>query len=296
MICRNGAALGCLALSSLALTPAPAFAKEHVETLPTATPWNVNWAQTYCTLQRKFGSEDDPVLLRMNSFRPGYKFEFYLSGKAIRQFKNRRQVFVTLGQHAALKVKSVQQADNDVFGFGIIFSLGIHKDPNDEKDIDPAIPTGPYPDPAFEKGIDSVAISAGNKKVIMETGPMQAPLAALRKCMDDLVAQWGLDPVVQSKLTRFAAPANMRTLATSIQKIYPTQQAQSGKQARVNVHTIIDAKGKVTECTVPASYNDPAFDKLACDKIREARFVPALDENGKPVASYWNNTVSYRLN
>lgn len=319
MICRNGAALGCLALSSLALTPAPAFAKEHVETLPAATPWNVDWAETYCTLQRKFGSKDDPVLLRMNAFRPGYKFEFYLSGKAIRPFKNRsrvslaggqhsplesrirrsgnhEKVFLTFGPHAPLEVEYIQNADNDVFGVGIMFSLTINKDPNEKKDKDWSLVSGPYPDPAFEKDIDSVAISSGKRKVIFETGPMQAPLAALRKCLVDLVTQWGLDPEVQTRLTRFAKPVDLQELARSIQKIYPSNLAFSGKQARVNVHAIIDAEGRVTECSVPASYNDPQFNKLACEQIREARFVPALDANGSPVASYWNSTVAYRLN
>jgi hypothetical protein len=30
--------------------------------------------------------------------------------------------------------------------------------------------------------------------VLLELGPMGAPMAALRKCADDLVASWGLNP------------------------------------------------------------------------------------------------------
>ncbi|MEJ2456775.1 MAG: energy transducer TonB [Novosphingobium sp.] len=87
----------------------------------------------------------------------------------------------------------------------------------------------------------------------------------------------------------------MRALARSVQAYYPAGQASLGHQARLNVLVLVDSKGRVNDCKVAQSYNDPAFNRAACENIRRATFKPALDANGAPVDSYWNTTISYSL-
>lgn len=70
------------------------------------------------------------------------------------------------------------------------------------------------------------------------------------------------------------------------------EQASRGQQGRVNVRLLVAATGRPTDCKVVRSYNEPAFDKLACEKLlRYGRFEPALDASGTAVPSYYATTV-----
>jgi TonB family protein len=296
---RMAKMLACAALPACAFASMPVKAQEPVQALSATSNWIVDWGATYCTLARKFGSEGDPFLLRMHSYQQGYDFEVYLSGKAIRHFQNRGALKIAFGHNEPIVIHSPQSVDDGAFGPGIIFSTSIRKGREDEEEEESEERTprslSNYPDTAFEAGLDGVTLSAGKRQVVLVTGPMRGALAALRKCTDDLVKQWDLDPAVQATLLRPTSPVDFRSLVRSIRAVYPSTQARQGKQARVNVHVLVDADGRVTACTIPESYNDPAFDELACKKIRAVRFEPALDANGTPVASYWNTSVIYHL-
>ncbi|MCL9998274.1 MAG: energy transducer TonB [Erythrobacter sp.] len=58
----------------------------------------------------------------------------------------------------------------------------------------------------------------------------------------------------------------------------------------------IDARGKVTGCTITRSTGHPALDTATCDLVsKRARFDAARDGNGKPVPGSWSNSVTWRI-
>lgn len=58
----------------------------------------------------------------------------------------------------------------------------------------------------------------------------------------------------------------------------------------------IDARGKVTGCTITRSTGHPALDTATCDLVtKRARFDAARDGNGKPVAGTYSNAVTWRI-
>lgn len=58
----------------------------------------------------------------------------------------------------------------------------------------------------------------------------------------------------------------------------------------------IDARGKVTNCTITRSTGHPALDTATCDLVtKRARFDAARDGNGKPVAGTYSNAVTWRI-
>jgi protein TonB len=58
----------------------------------------------------------------------------------------------------------------------------------------------------------------------------------------------------------------------------------------------IDARGKVTGCTITRSTGHPSLDTATCDLVtKRARFDAARDGNGKPVAGTYSNAVTWRI-
>lgn len=58
----------------------------------------------------------------------------------------------------------------------------------------------------------------------------------------------------------------------------------------------IDAGGKVTGCTVTRSTGHAALDAATCDLVsKRARFDPARDDTGKPVAGRYSGTITWQI-
>lgn len=71
---------------------------------------------------------------------------------------------------------------------------------------------------------------------------------------------------------------------------------RQGKRAIVHFRLNVDAAGQPTACHIQQSTRPKAFDDAVCKAImRNARFDPALDAEGQPVASYWLNSVVFHI-
>lgn len=85
--------------------------------------------------------------------------------------------------------------------------------------------------------------------------------------------------------------------AAKIQENYPRHLAMTEQQGSVAVRLTVNGEGRPTFCEVtgysgPVSFNDTACLQL----LRHARFSPATDAAGSPVASFWSTRITYRLN
>lgn len=77
--------------------------------------------------------------------------------------------------------------------------------------------------------------------------------------------------------------------------IYPPQAVRKEQEGRVSYVLTIDERGRVTNCVVTASSGHSLLDEAACRTGRGARFEPALDVNGSPTASTWEDTATFDL-
>jgi TonB family protein len=64
---------------------------------------------------------------------------------------------------------------------------------------------------------------------------------------------------------------------------YPQDVRQQGKEGSVKVEVLIDAEGLVRDVKVLQS-NDSRFTALVTEKLKKAKFEPALDKSGRPAA------------
>ena len=147
-----------------------------------------------------------------------------------------------------------------------------------------------------EAKIRWLQVSRGSEQPVrLDTGPMQAPLEQMRKCTDALMEAWGIDVAAHAKLTR---PVMPRTNPGDWIRpdAYPRDLVARGTQGIVQFRLSIDTEGTPTDCHIQRSTRPAEFDKAVCKSVmRRARFLPALDENGAPIASYYRNTVRFVL-
>ena len=119
----------------------------------------------------------------------------------------------------------------------------------------------------------------------------QGALSALRRCESGVMREWGIDEAQWRSLRRRPATTNMFGLRVSD---YPGRALAGGTSGRVVVRLGISAEGRPTECVPVATSGDASLDARTCEVIMaRARFEPALDAAGQPVASRSTGKVTW---
>jgi len=77
---------------------------------------------------------------------------------------------------------------------------------------------------------------------------------------------------------------------------YPSAAIRSGAEGTTAILVTIGVDGRVTDCRVTASSGDTLLDQIACKVYsRRARFTPALDDAGHPMAFERADRVRWQL-
>lgn len=290
-------------LAALAL-PGGAMAKEPLRLKP-SSKWNVHYADDSCRMGRIFGAGDEKVVLIADRYQPGGDLRMSFAGKPAYSRLNEGTVKIRFGP---------DEAEQEV-----PFFPGLLGDKTPTLILQRGVRIVPYPPEllkAYEAAVKAkkfdfewpriapereaaatyieVQRSIG-QSFILETGSLGGPLAALEKCTDELLDHWGIDVARHASLSRPVRPkSDYRNWMKS--RDYPSEMLRLGKRAIVHFRMNVDAAGQPTACHVQQSTRPKAFDDAVCKVImRNARFEPALDAEGKPIASYWLNSVVFHI-
>jgi protein TonB len=77
---------------------------------------------------------------------------------------------------------------------------------------------------------------------------------------------------------------------------YPSRALREEKEGVTRFSVQVNAEGRVTSCTVTGSSGTPELDDAACRAIsRRARFKPATNGEGEPVAGSYSNSVRWQI-
>ncbi|MFC0203678.1 energy transducer TonB [Novosphingobium soli] len=274
-----------IVISSFALMASaavPALAETKVVTA--TSPWKVDSTGNACHLQRGFGTVEDPLLVQFEQLAPGDTFNFTTAGRSFSGITEATKVTLTTGPDGLPISTRVTLGDMQA-GNGqkltTLFFMGTTLNGHGDGSSSPARVT-----PEREAKVTSLIVSWGGKSVQIGTGPLGKAFAALDGCTEGLVRSWGFDPAQQASLSRWPKP--LTDPDTWLPRgSYPSDLAREGEQSLVDVRLMIDPAGAVSDCVVVNGFNEARFAKVTCDKIRErAKFEPALDAAGNPVASY----------
>ena len=95
---------------------------------------------------------------------------------------------------------------------------------------------------------------------------------------------------------RGAKPKDIMQWAGEIQRSYPAAALRNAEEGTVTMEIGIDAKGRVESCNVVRSSGSSALDTAGCEGMRlYARYEPARDAEGRPVASTATQSIRYVL-
>jgi TonB family protein len=122
-----------------------------------------------------------------------------------------------------------------------------------------------------------------------------AAIAALRRCADSALAEWGVDPAAQAALQR--RPQHVLNGVSWITSAdYPRAALQRSSSGEVIVRLGINSYGRVTQCAVAVSSGDADLDATSCRLfVSRGRYEPALDHLGQPTDASTIEAVIWTL-
>ncbi len=283
----------CLALF-MALPPQAAMAADIV--LEPSDKWVLNYANDSCRLARTFGKGKDEVLLVLDQFQPDSMIDLTLVGKRFGRFG---APTIPLSATFGPALNAGEPRDAILGTLGPAKTAIVMAGPRDilnrpiggkgEESSDDVLRANPQQ----EAAITELHITASSMRLTLHTNSMGAPLAAMRKCISNLVRDWSLDPAQQDALSKRVQPLAKPGYWLRSSD-YPVGALAMGENAIVRFRLMVGADGSPTQCFVQQATMSPEFIKLTCDLLmRRARFSPAHDHEGKPVASYYANSVRW---
>jgi hypothetical protein len=282
----------------------PAFAqsaKEPLSLKPTSA-WHIDYADDRCRLARQFGAGDEQVYAFFDRYGPTEYFRLTLAGKPVKTPIEKADATLQFGPTEA-EQKIMTWNGNLGKMPALIFANSIRLAPATaaefaaatKSDKDEWIDFAPIGE-ARQKAIKYLTVGKPLRRAVtLETGPMRAPFMALDKCIDNLMTTWGIDTEKHKVLTRKATPQQSPGKWV-VSSDYPLDMLSSGQPAIVEFRLSVGPDGTPTACHIQSTTRPKEFDDAVCKSVmRRARFDPALDAAGKPLASYYRNTVRFQI-
>lgn len=286
-----------LAVSSQAAAAAPA----PLVLKPTSS-WQVDYGDERCRLARQFGEGKETVFLLMDRFGPTEYFKLTIAGKLMKAPLEKGEANVQFGPNEPeqkLEFLNGNLGDEPA----LVFSSSARIAPpnavetlaiNDRKKAEWVVLQPISED--RKKAVRNLRVGKPLRKpLILETGSMRGPLAALDKCIDTLLTSWGVDLERHKGLIREAAPLKSPD-KWIVSSDYPRNMLAVGQPALVDFRLSVGPDGVPTACHIQSTSRPKEFDEAVCKSVMQrARFSPALDAQGQPLASYYQNRVYFRI-
>jgi hypothetical protein len=307
-IMKRAAILGPVALL---LQSGPTAAADGPRILPASSDWALDFAEERCSLIREFGEGDDKIRLQIDAFGPSHGYRVMLSGGLVPGSDAARMTELRVGY-------SPDSAERERFTL-FVGKFGEDNAVSFGRGFLPDLPQ-PAADPAgaFQRSVTHMTLEFKLRKPLqLNTGSMAAPFAAMHRCVDDLIASWGIDPTQHRARSRpplvaltdergeraFRAteqggepvlelfeqagePATERAYTGAAERRARTIAAYAYRSGeRLPVRVMIDAAGQPTACVVQVAVADEAVRQKVCGRLK-GPYQPALDAAGQPMASF----------
>lgn len=292
-------AMGLAGMALSAATTMSANAQDTPELAP-STPWNLHYDTDSCALRRMFGEGERQAYVELRRFDRAPTLQAAVGSNWMKATR-RADLRYRFGGGGDWSKESSATALTMGEGFsGVLFFptlLPDFEEIEDPAELDLRLREIDWQAMEKEAGarVDTLAVSgAFNRTIALKLGSLEQPVAALNRCIDELMTHWGIDVEAHKTLTRGPLPINVRRAQRMID--YPPQMLHQGTPGVVNIRLSIDETGGITACQIQMPLSDPAFEKTSCANIQRAlKFEPALDKDGKPIASYWTTRVVFQI-
>lgn len=250
--------------------------------LSATSKWQMDYAPSECRLVRSFGTGSGKITLQFGRMLVENYLEITIVGPNLQGPKNLGAVSVstkTMENIPNMEMQSFERTDTglDVIRFKSNGSISIALD----RDIAAKVPT-----------VMTVALSK-DKRLNIGLGSMNGAMAALDKCMDDLMTTWGLSPAEQRARRSAPQPLN-RPVDWFRPEDYPAFHGFFGEGALITIRLIVSSAGSLRNCEVAKAGGSKDFEDLTCQiALKRARFLPAVGKDGKPIDSVWTARIKW---
>lgn len=291
-----------LTIALFAMPNTAIAAKPEPLTLKPSSAWHVDYAEDRCRLGRQFGVGEQQTLLFMDRYGPEEYFRLTVSGKLIEASSAAPKAKIQFGPSEAeqeLEFLLGNLGNKPAF----VFVNRARVAPPSASELD-AINRQPEQawaavQPISDDRKKAIKFFRVGKplgtEVILETGSMRAPLAALDSCIDNLLTTWGIDVAKHKTLMRpvkSLSPPEKWVVSSD----YPMKMLMKGQPAIVEFRLNVSPDGTPVSCHIQSTTRPKEFDEAVCGSLmKRARFAPALDAEAKPMASYYRNTVRFAI-
>jgi hypothetical protein len=292
----------------IAAMPLLTGAAEPLRLTP-STPWEVNYAENSCRLNREFGTGDNKVVLGFESEVPG-RMDMIVLGKPMSTGSEQVPASFLPARGEPQKGNTAQSPKGPVVLWSHISLLPddvIERLEKEEKAKGARKGVRPPPldlaeiaqiKAAQQSFADSTSaiqiVPRKSRPVILQTGSLGPAMKAFDKCSRDSLRDWGIDPDLDDQIVRPVWPINVRSWFSPSD--YPEAMRRTGDEADIKLRLLVDAAGRPTKCTVVSRFKEKSFDKVVCDVVmRRARLEPAELADGTKVPSYYYNHVIFRM-
>ncbi len=283
----------CLAVAA---TSQPAFSSDRdTMILEPTSHWHLDYGDTSCRIGRVFGEGETETAIYLEQVEPSESLQWIVGGgivahlgsKLTTQFGPGFEPYITRSD-IGLTISNFGDA---VRGVGFEGSESNAKS-DEEK------PIGlPHLNLAEGDTVEWLQLSRGNRSYRLKLGNLKPVYEAMNACMVNLVTFWGSEPELLRQRKTGPVLRNLNFVATQIQHHYPSQALSRGAQADLLIRAMVEADGTVSKCHVSSLTQADLFDSEACRiMLKDAKFEPARDMQGRPMASYAIQRVLYRMN
>jgi hypothetical protein len=267
-----------LAMSGSALAKTEIFA-------PTG-PWAIDYADHNCKLMRNFGNGERELTFGLQRAELGPRLMLEIAGETVDFATRAGTVKYRYGPGGREREGALGRLSN---------ALRISDAPLQEEFIG----SRDWTEWSYEaerdaaKAINSVSVSGPfGDEIVLQLGPMEAPIEALQNCVDDLMGEWGIDARRLAAASRHALPTSDPQTWLG-KEDYPREMRQERRGGTVHLMLIVNEQGRVARCIGIAS--DGQLGDVTCNALIErASFVPALDAEGEPMVGLFVTDATFR--
>lgn len=264
-----------------------------------SSAWALDYGDDYCRLMRDFSNGDETVGLFLERTQPGPLMRPIVIGNSVRLFRGSREIGYRM--HPSGAPRTVQRMRFQTSDGQQYLNLG----PTMFVDMPMPAPGAPpaMPPPYTRQGevaaaakITGIFLDRGlTSPVLLETGELGEAARALQACVDDLVSSWGLDAEKHKTLARPAMPAQP-TAGWIASDTIPFGEFSKLSGGNNEVRLLVDKAGRAASCHIQWPSISEAINKKICSSVMEkSAFMPALDEQGQAMDSYWVTNVFFLM-
>jgi TonB family protein len=280
------------AIALLVLATGPAAWAQSPGLAPVGS-WELQQDEESCSLVRSFGGEARELQLRIQSFGLNTPYHIVLTGDGL-PLRDWRSEVVRIGFGGS-------EAADDILGLvgkpdgkpmivvpgasprppnllyriitGTLVRLPAHIDPTAE---------------VFYLDMEDM------EPVTLQLGPMQMEFARLNGCLQTLADKWAAP--VSGDRRPASEPELLNPDENDWRKKYPQNLLLNRISGLVELRMTVGENGRARDCVVQASIWHSRFGETACaDFEKWARFKPASDASGNPIASPYRTAAIFAI-